>query len=171
MTDTRTLNVTIASPGPIYDRIGDVVGFKFNDTITTWVGGASDSAGDPQLWPIQNGAAGYVGFTANHRCTAGTLSGCDDSALDGVDVEACSPLSFDSSISGTFQAIVSDRSSVEALTCNPANTTAAKNGNNSNTCSDASSQLPVGDASRFGGVSTILLVGSLGVAVLGFGFP
>ncbi|CAD0092401.1 unnamed protein product [Aureobasidium mustum] len=167
VTEGRTLNVTIASPGPIYDLISDTVRFVFNDTATTWVGGPSP--GEPQEWPIQNGTAAYVGFTANHRCTSGTLSGCDDSAIEGAAVEACSPYTIADGLSGTFHAIVSDRSSVEALTCNPANTTAAKNGNNPSNCSDASSQLPIGDASRFGGVSTILLVGSLGVAVFGFG--
>lgn len=129
-----------------------------------------NAAGDPQDWPIQNGTSAYVGFTANHRCTTGILSGCDDSAIEGVYVEACSPInSIGGQISGTFATIVSDRSMVESLTCNPANTTAAKNGNNSNTCSDASSQIPVSDASRLGGVFTMLFVGSLGVAVLGFG--
>ncbi|KAG9664717.1 hypothetical protein KCU64_g492, partial [Aureobasidium melanogenum] len=169
VTDTRTLNVTIASPDPIYDLIGNTVGFKLNDTVTAWVGSESNPEGDPQDWPIQNGTSGYVGFTANHRCTSGTLSDCDDSAIEGVHVEACSPYSLaDESISGTFAAIVSDRSSVEALICNPANTTAAKNGNNSVTCSDASSQLPVGDASQLGGGSMTLLVGSLMVATFGF---
>ncbi|KAG9605979.1 hypothetical protein KCU77_g484, partial [Aureobasidium melanogenum] len=169
VTDARTLNVTIASPDSIYDLIGSTVGFKLNKTVTSWVGGESDPQGDPQDWPIANGTSGYVGFTANHRCTSGVMSGCDDSAIEGVHVEACSPYSLaDISVSGTFAAIVSDRSSVEALTCNPANTTAAKNGNNSVTCSDASSQLPIGDASRLGGVSMMLLVGSLVIATFGF---
>ncbi|KAK5999440.1 hypothetical protein QM012_005441 [Aureobasidium pullulans] len=167
VTDGRTLNVSIASPGPIYDLIGSTVGYKFNDTITTWVGGES-GPGIPQDWPIENGTSAYVGFTANHRCTSGTLSGCDDSSIDNTAVEACSP--YDPvDISGTFQAIVSDRSAVEALTCNPANTTAAKNGNNSNTCSDTSSQIPISGASRVDGLSTLLLVGSLVVTAFGFG--
>lgn len=169
MTDGRTLNITIPSPGPIYDTISSVVGFKFNDTATKWVGGESDSRGDPQEWPIQNGTAAYVGFTANHRCSAGTLSDCDDSSIDNVAVEACTPYSIiDDSFDGTFGAVVSDASTVDALKCNPANTTAAKNGNNSLTCSDTSSQLPVGDASHVGGVSMMLLVGSLMVATFGF---
>lgn len=41
VTDTRTLNVTTASPGPIYDLIGSLVKLKFNDTVTAWVGGES----------------------------------------------------------------------------------------------------------------------------------
>ncbi|KAI4739638.1 hypothetical protein E4T50_09916 [Aureobasidium sp. EXF-12298] len=165
VTDTRTLNVTIASPDSIYDLIGDT----FNDTITTWVGGESNTAGDPIDWPIQNGTSGYVGFTANHRCTSGTLSDCDESAIEDVHVEACTPYDLaDISISGTFAAIATDGSTLDKLTCNPANTTAAKNGNNPNNCTDASSQLPVGDASRFAGVSLMLLVGSLMVATFGF---
>lgn len=170
VTDTRTLNITTASLGPIYDLIGSFVKFKFNDTVTSWIGGQSDAAGDPEEWPIKNDTAAYVGFTANHRCTTGILSDCgDDSALEGVYVEACSPYSQDDSLSGTFAAIVSDRSTVEALTCNPANTTAAKNGNNSDTCSDASSQLPISDANRLDGVSTGLLVGTLLIACVGSG--
>ncbi|KAG9765640.1 hypothetical protein KCU73_g350, partial [Aureobasidium melanogenum] len=169
VTDTRTLNVTIASPDSIYDLIGDTVGFKFNDTVTAWVGGESNSAGDPQDWPIQNGTSGYVGFTANHRCTSGVLSDCDDSAIEDVHVEACAPYSLAAeTISGTPAAITTDGSTLDKLTCNPANTTAAKNGDNSNNCTDASSQLPVGDASRFGSVSLMLLVGFLMVATFGF---
>ncbi|KAH0276768.1 hypothetical protein KCU91_g3647, partial [Aureobasidium melanogenum] len=169
VTDTRTLNVTIASPDSIYDLIGSTVGFKLNKTVTSWVGGESDPQGDPQDWPIANGTSGYVGFTANHRCTSGVMSGCDDSAIEGVHVEACSPYSLaDESISGTFAAITTDGSTLDALTCSPANTTAAKNGNNPSNCTDASSQIPVGDASCLGGVSMILLVGSLMVATFGF---
>ncbi|KAH0337261.1 hypothetical protein KCU74_g1697, partial [Aureobasidium melanogenum] len=172
ITDGRTLNVTIASPGPIYDTISSVVGFKFNDTATKRVGGESDSRGDPQEWMIQNDTAAYVGFTTNHRCTTGTLSDCDDSAINDVAVEACTPYSIiGDDFSGSFGAIVSDASTVDALKCNPANTTAAKNGNNSVTCSDTSSQLPVGDASRLGGVSMMLLVGSLMVATFVIGGP
>ncbi|KAH0334442.1 hypothetical protein KCU81_g9458, partial [Aureobasidium melanogenum] len=164
VTDGRTLNVTISSPGPIYDTISSVVGFKFNDTTTEWVGGAHDLQG------IQNGTAAYVGLTLNHHCTTGTLSDCDDSAINNIAVEACTPYSINGGggFSGTFAPVVSDASTVDALKCNPANTTQAKNGNNSATCEDASSQLPVGDASRLGGVSMLLLVGSLMVATLGF---
>ncbi|CAD0111459.1 unnamed protein product [Aureobasidium uvarum] len=167
VTDTRSLNITISSPDSIYDRIGETVNFKFNDTITAWVGGAS-SPGSPQTWAITNGTSGYVGFTPNHRCAAGTLTGCDDAAVEGIEVEACSPYSTADGLSGTFAAIVLDRSSVEAFTCNPANTTAAKDGNNSNSCSAADSQPDTGDATRLGSVSMMLLVSALGVAVLGF---
>jgi hypothetical protein len=168
VTDTRTLNLTIDSPDPIYQRISSTVNFGFNETVTQWVGGMS-SPTEPQTWLINNGTAGYVGFTVNHRCTAGKLSGCDDSALENVYVEACTPYIVAGELSGTPTAIASDRNVVEALTCNPANTTAAKNGNNSNTCSAADSQTGAGDVVRLGDVSMALLVGSLVVAVFGFG--
>jgi hypothetical protein len=88
----------------------------------------------------------------------------DTAALENVDVEACTPYLLAGELSGSVGAIVTDRSSALAVTCNPANTTAAKNGNNSNSCDAAET----GDAETLGGVSMILLVGSLVVAVFGF---
>jgi hypothetical protein len=168
VTDTRTLNITLDSPDAIYQRISSTVNFGFNESVTEWVGGMSSPTA-PQTWPIQNGSAGYVGWTANHRCTAGQLSGCDDSALENVFVEACTPYIVASELSGSIAAIASDRGVVEALTCNPANTTAAKNGNNSNTCSAADSQTGAGASGRLGDASMALLVGSLVLGVFGFG--
>jgi hypothetical protein len=168
VTDTRTLNITVDSPDSIYQRITDTVDLKFNKTVTEWVGGMSSSTA-PQTWPIANGTAGYVGFTVNHRCTSGKLSGCDTSALEDVYVEACTPVFEAGGLSGTIAAITTDRSNAQALTCNPANTTAAKNGNNSNSCSAADSQPGTGAAARLGDVSMALLVGSLAIAVFGFG--
>jgi hypothetical protein len=163
VTDTRILNITVSDAEAIYRTISSTVDFSFNDTVTTWIGNkASNSA--PQTWIIPNGSSGYVGFTANHRCTAGKLSGCDTAALENVDVEACTPYLLAGELSGSVGAIVTDRSSALAVTCNPANTTAAKNGNNSNSCDAAET----GDAETLGGVSMILLVGSLVVAVFGF---
>jgi hypothetical protein len=163
VTDGRSLNITVDSPDSIYQRISDVVEFTFNDTVTRWVG-LSSSPTEPQTWQINNGTAGYVGFTANHRCTAGKLSGCDTSALEDVYVEACTPYMVANELSGTIAAIATDRSTAEAVTCNPANTTAAKDGNFSNSCSAAT-----GAAAGLGDVSMTLLVGSLAIAVFGFG--
>ncbi|KAI4763048.1 hypothetical protein E4T52_04815 [Aureobasidium sp. EXF-3400] len=160
VTDTRTLNITVdaADTNAIYSTIASNVNFTFNTTTTTPISGI-------QTWPIANGTSGYVGFTTNHRCTAGKLSGCDEEALEGMDVEACTPILEGGELSGTIAAIATDRSTALAVTCNPANTTAAKNGNNSNTCDAAET----GDAVRLGDVSMVLFVGSLVVAVFGFG--
>jgi hypothetical protein len=166
VTDTRTLNITLDSPDAIYQRISSTVNFGFNESVTEWVGGMSSPTA-PQTWPIQNGSAGYVGWTANHRCTAGQLSGCDDSALENVYVEACTPYIVASELSGSIAAIATDKSTAEAVTCNPANSTAAKNGNNSNSCSAADSA--TGDAAGLGHASMALLVGSLVLGVFGFG--
>jgi hypothetical protein len=163
VTDARSLNITVDSPDPIYQRISDVVKLTFNTTVTRWVG-LNSSPTAPQSWPIANNTAGYVGFTSNHHCTAGKLSGCDTSALEDVYVEACTPYMVADELSGTIAAIATDRSTAEAVTCNPANTTAAKNGNFSNSCSAAT-----GAAARLGDVSMTLLIGSLVVAVFGFG--
>ena len=82
-----------------------------------------------------------------------------------MDVEGCTPILEGGELSGTISAIATDRSTALAVTCNPANTTASKNGNNSNTCDAAET----GDAARLGDVSMVLFVGSLVVAVFGFG--
>ncbi|THX89898.1 hypothetical protein D6D08_03694 [Aureobasidium pullulans] len=137
-------------------------------------------AGDPKpwqgmvgllkyTWPIENGTSGYVGWSAIHRCTSGQLSGCDASTVEGIYVEACTPFppSGDVELSGTTAAITTDRSTAEALTCNPANTTAAQNGSYSISCSTADSQPEEGAAGGLGGVSLVLLFGSLLVAFVG----
>lgn len=167
VTDGRTLNITTDSEDSIYQRIADTVGFSFNESITTWWGSLNVS--EPDTWPIENGTSGYVGWTAIHRCTSGQLSGCDASTVEGIHVEACTPFppGGDVELSGTTAAITTDRSTAEALTCNPANTTAAQNGNYSNSCSTADMQPEEGAASGLGGVSLVLLFGSLLVAFVG----
>ncbi|THY35943.1 hypothetical protein D6D01_00873 [Aureobasidium pullulans] len=167
VTDGRTLNITTDSEDSIYQRIADTVGFSFNESKTTWWGSSNFS--EPDTWPIQNGTSGYVGWTAIHRCTAGQLSDCDASTLEGVYVEACTPFppSGDVEFSGTTAAITTDRSTAEALTCNPANTTAAQNGNYSISCSTADSQPEEGAASGLGGVSLVMLSASLLVGFVG----
>ncbi|KAG9763610.1 hypothetical protein KCU73_g1341, partial [Aureobasidium melanogenum] len=181
VTDQRTLNITIDSAGPIFESIAAAVEFPFNETVTTWVGASTITS--EQTWPIKSGTSGYIGFTPNHRCTSGRLSGCDSSTLEGSYVEACTPYSIaDSQLSGTIAAIVADGSVVETLTCNPANTTAAQNGNSSNSCSSTDSK-PTGSAptssqptnsvpeSRASNmhrdISLALLLGSVVAAILG----
>lgn len=162
VTNTRTLNVSASNPDPLYDTISEVVGFGFNDTVT------QSLAGDPETWPISNGTAGYVGWTGIVRCTVGTLSSCGaDQALEEVTVEACTPSFIGESFSGSIHEITTDEAAARAVSCNPANTTEAKNGNNTNSCSTEDRK--TGDASAMGHASVVLLVGALGAAVFGFG--
>lgn len=167
VSDGRTLNLTVSDPEDLYKTISAAVDFTFNETTTQFVGGNPDIA-HPSTWQIANGTAGYVGWTANHRCTAGKLSGCDDQALEGVDVEACTPYPQAGELSGTIAAIGTDRDTAVALVnCNPANTTEAKQGNYSSSCGTEDEK--TGDASGTKHASMVLLLGALGVACFGFG--
>lgn len=168
VTNTRTLNASASDPSPLYSLVSEAVGFGFNDTVTQFIGGNLDVA-HPQTWPIPNGTAGYVGWTGNVRCTVGVLSGCegDAEALEGVEVEACSPYENAGSLSGSIHEIATDREAAMAVVCNPANTTAAKEGNNTNSCSSEDEK--TGDASRMQQASMVLLVCALGVVCFGFG--
>jgi hypothetical protein len=165
VTDRRTLNVTISAADAVFQRISDTVGFPFNDTVTTWVG--ASVVNSQQTWPLQNNTSGYIGFTPNHRCTSGRLSGCDDSTLEDTYVEACTPYSIaDAQLSGSIAAIATDRSVAEGMTCNPANTSAAQNGEFSNSCSTTGSPPEKNTASGLGAASLGLLFCTLFVAAL-----
>ncbi|KAI5200582.1 hypothetical protein E4T39_05711 [Aureobasidium subglaciale] len=166
VTDERTLNITVADPDSIFERISDTVNFTFNRTVTEWIG--SQDAANPDTAYIKNGTAIYEGYTSAHRCVSGTLSGCDDSELEDTAFEACTPYSNTGNpVSGIIAPITSDRSVVAALTCNPANTTEAKNGNNSNSCTGTEDQTGVGVADGLRGGSLVLLIAAMSVAVIG----
>lgn len=167
VSDGRTLNISVSDPEDLYRTISAAVDFAFNETVTEFVGGNPDIA-HPSTWSIPNGTAGYAGWTANHRCTTGQLSGCDDAEIEGAFVEACTPYPQEGELSGTIAAIGTDRETALALaSCNPANTTAAKEGNNTNSCSSEDEK--TGDASRTQQASMVLLVCALGIASVGFG--
>ncbi|KAI5236761.1 hypothetical protein E4T43_08415 [Aureobasidium subglaciale] len=166
VTDERTLNITVADPDSIFERISDTVNFTFNKTVTEWIG--STDAANPDTAYIKNGTAIYEGFTSAHRCVSGTLSGCADSALEDTAIEACTPYSnTGGSLFGTIGPITSDRSAVAALTCNPANTTEAKNGNNSNSCTGTEDQTGMSVANGLRGGSLVLLISAFFVAIIG----
>ncbi|KAI5195651.1 hypothetical protein AUEXF2481DRAFT_6964 [Aureobasidium subglaciale EXF-2481] len=165
VTDERTLNITVDSPDSIFELISDTVNIAFNETAVTTRVGDTGPNGVPQTWPVQNGTAGYVGFTANQRCVSGVLSGCEDAPLNNTAVEACTPiLGVGDQLSGTIATITSDS---VGLTCNPANTTKAKNGNNSNSCTGTEDQTGMGVADGLKGGSLVLLLSALFVAIIG----
>ena len=168
VTNTRTLNVSVSDLDPLFSLISNVVGFGFNDTVTQFIRENPDLQ-HPQTWPIPNGTAGYVGWTGHVRCTAGKLSGCDgdDEALEDVQVEACTPYASTTGVlSGSTHEISTNDAAARAIVCNPANTTRAKEGNNTNSCTTEDEK--TGDAVK-GQASMVLLVMALGLAVFGFG--
>lgn len=137
-TDTRTINITIDDTASIFSLISDTSNITFAETFTGNI--------TSQPWPITNGTSGYVGFTPIHRCISGELFGCDgDAGLNFTWVEACTPYSIvnvkDSngftSMHGTLHEITTTQEEAAALTCDPANSTAAVSGITVTSCSDA----------------------------------
>lgn len=162
VTDTRTLNITTGSEDSIFELISESIDVQFNKSWTDAIGSQSTAS-------IRNGTSGYLGFTPDHRCAAGRLSGCDGGDLEGVDVEACTPYSItrDDHMSGTVAEVVTDQASVDALTCNPANTSEAKSGTNSNNCSSADSSEKTGGASSLEKMSFFVMLPTLFVIFWG----
>lgn len=168
VTDSRTLNITTDSStsASIFNLISTKIGIPFNETTTTSLDHISG-------WPINNGTAGYVGFTPNHRCTRGILSQCNSNNLEGVSVEACTPYSNSpgGGLSGTLATISTSVQAAQALTCNPANTTAAMNGQNPSNCSSSESGTAPSDGNTGGagaasGVCLSLLLACVAFALL-----
>lgn len=69
-------------------------------------------------------------------------------------------------LNGKIGPVITDREFAERLTCNPSNTTQAKNGNYTGSCDGAEDT--TGAGSTFGGVSLALLATSMMVAFVGF---
>ncbi|KAH0363990.1 hypothetical protein KCU65_g7074, partial [Aureobasidium melanogenum] len=165
VTDGRTLNITDdASADSIYDTISKVVDLQFNETQTYPV------ALNRGPWTIKNDTDGYVVFTPNTRCATGRLSGCQGNNLEGQIVTACAleGEKYGDGLSGVINEVVTDRETVANLTCNPSNTTQAKNGNYTGSRGCTGTQDETGAASTVGGVSLILLSVSMLVAFVGF---
>ena len=68
-------------------------------------------------------------------------------------------------LSGLTSQVTTDREIAESLTCNPSNSTQAKNGNYTRSCVDAEEVTGVGN--KLGRVSLTLLATSLLVAFVG----
>lgn len=165
VTDGRTLNISDdASAASIYNTISKVVNLQFNETQTYPVALNHDS------WTIKNGTDGYVIFTPNTRCATGRLSGCQGNNLEGQIVTACAleGQKYGDGLSGVINEVVTDRETVANLTCNPSNTTRARNGNYTGLRGCTGTQDETGAASTVEGVSLALLSVALLVAFVGF---
>ncbi|KAK6007398.1 hypothetical protein QM012_004212 [Aureobasidium pullulans] len=165
VTDGRTLNISNdASTDSIFSTISKVVKLQFNESQTYPV------ALNHGPWTIKNGTDGYVAFTPNTLCATGRLSGCQGNNLEGQVVTACTleGEKYGDGLSGVINEVVTDRESAENVTCNPSNTTQARNGNYTGSRGCAGTQDETGAASTVGGVSLALLSVSLLVAFVGF---
>ncbi|KAH0342757.1 hypothetical protein KCU81_g5458, partial [Aureobasidium melanogenum] len=162
VTTGRTLNISDPSyADSVYKTISSAVDLEFVEAKTYPVSNGTEK--------FENGASGYVIFTPYTICTTGTLSSCDADGLYGEIVEACTPDLRDGKITGDIGPVISVGGGLEKLTCNPSNTTQAKNGNYSASCTGSDAEADhTGTANPLGGVSLLLLSGSLLVAFIGF---
>jgi hypothetical protein len=119
---------------------------------------------------VGNGTNAYVVFTPYTICTTGRLSGCQGNDLEGQIVEACAleGVKYGDGLSGVANLVATDREIASSLTCNPSNTTQAKNGNYTGSAGCSASQDATGTGSALGGVSLALLAGSTLAAFVGF---
>ncbi|KAL8790502.1 MAG: hypothetical protein Q9195_006333 [Heterodermia aff. obscurata] len=85
VTEAATLNITTTASVPkIFSTIRQNVDKPFNDTLTGITGST--------LMAIHRNESGYIGFTTEMRCFAGTLRDCiGGDVKPGTAVEACSP--------------------------------------------------------------------------------
>ncbi|THZ80884.1 hypothetical protein D6C84_07065 [Aureobasidium pullulans] len=116
-----TLNITTDSPDSIFKLIGHTKnGYNFTSIL-------SDIG--THHYEILIGTSGWVTFTPRESCVTGTLTGCQGDIVDGTVVRACTPYLQDNVIEGKF-AWAERVPSEYDLSCNPANTTAAKTSGN-----------------------------------------
>ncbi|THX26173.1 hypothetical protein D6D12_06395 [Aureobasidium pullulans] len=112
-----TLNITTDSPDSIFKLIGHTKnGYNFTSIL-------SDIG--THHYEILIGTSGWVTFTPRESCVTGTLTGCQGDIIDDTVVRACTPYLQDNVIEGKF-AWAERVPSEYDLSCNPANTTAAK---------------------------------------------
>ncbi|KAI4743705.1 hypothetical protein E4T50_05903 [Aureobasidium sp. EXF-12298] len=166
--DRRTTNLTDPVLDWAFQLISNATGFPFNATL---VGAVENTT-----YTINAGSSGYVGFTPTYRCTQGTFSGCENKDLNGMPVEACTPFGWEEGmINGTLAAIATSPETALALVCNPANTSLASSGNNTNFCinptNSSSGNTTAPDlragAAMSSSVGTVLLSVALMVAMIG----
>jgi hypothetical protein len=166
--DRRTTNLTDSSLDWAFQLISNATGFPFNATL---VGAVENTT-----YTINAGSSGYIGFTPTYRCTQGTFSECENKDLNGMPVEACTPFGWEEGmINGTLAAIATSPETAMALVCNPANTSLASSGNNTNFCisptNSSSGNTTAPDlragAAASSSVGTVLLSVALMVAMIG----
>lgn len=159
MTEAATLNITSASTPKIFDAVRQKVDKPFNDTLT----GVTSST----LMALNRNESGYIGFTTEMRCFAGTLGDCIGGDVEpGTAIEACTPTVLNDdytatdddgflALDGTIAFVSADASQVANMSTNPAaakpeNTTGGKPDDKDN----AAGQMSLG-------------VGAIGVIIAG----
>ncbi|KAI5206180.1 hypothetical protein E4T39_02761 [Aureobasidium subglaciale] len=159
----RTLNVSDQSSwDSLFKTISSVVDIDFKEPETYPLGSNTST------FTITNGTSAYVVFSPFSLCTTGRLSGCDGNSLEGVIVEACNPeLLSSGEPNGYIGSVTTDPETAAGITCNPSNTTQAKNGNYNGSSSCSSTEDKTGTASSMGGASLLLLSSALLVAFMG----
>ncbi|KAH0011710.1 hypothetical protein KCU78_g9949, partial [Aureobasidium melanogenum] len=162
VTTGRTLNISDPSyADSVYKTISSAIDLEFIEAKTYPISNGTQK--------FENGASGYVIYTPYTICTTGRLSGCDADELNGEIVEACTPDLRNGTIIGDIGPVISVGGGLEKLTCNPSNTTQAKNGNYSASCTGSEDEADhTGTASALGEVSLLLLSSSLLAAFVGF---
>ncbi|KAH0008912.1 hypothetical protein KCU78_g11001, partial [Aureobasidium melanogenum] len=162
VTAGRTLNISDPSyADSVYKTISSTIDLEFIEAKTYPIPNGTQK--------FENGASGYVIYTPYTICTTGQLSGCDADELNGEIVEACTLDLRDGTITGDIGPVMSVGGGLERLTCSPSNTTQAMNGNYSASCTGSEDEADhTGTASALGGVSLLLLSGSLLAAFVGF---
>jgi hypothetical protein len=166
--DHRTTNLTSLSLDWVFQLVSNTTGYSFSTTLT----GAIENT--TALIPA--GTSGYTGFTPTHRCTSGRLSNCSNHDLEGLVIEACTPIAVtNNGVDGVLAAVATSQSTAEALVCNPANTSLASSGNGTSFCmnptnsslGDPTSPDLGGGAGISRSASTGLFVVALLVAIMG----
>ena len=83
-TEAATLNITSDSAPKIFDAVRQKTDKPFNDTLT---GSVSTT-----VMHLYGNQSGYIGFTTQMRCFAGTVGDCIGGDVEaGTAIEACTP--------------------------------------------------------------------------------
>ncbi|CAD0084843.1 unnamed protein product [Aureobasidium vineae] len=135
ITGGRTMNISNQSfADSVFDTISSVVNLEFTETETYPVAMGTQT--------VANGTSAYILYTPYTICTTGRLSDCGTNyELNGETVEACTfDLDSDGGITGKINALIVAGQTAAGLTCNPSNTTQAKEGQYYGTCPDGQVQ-------------------------------
>ena len=124
VSESATLNITSDSALKIFQAVRQKVDKPFNGTLT---GGTSST-----IMHLHSNQSGYIGFTTNMRCFAGTLGDCIGGDVEeGTAIEACTPTILNEiyyaeeddsfiALDGTISFVSTSPSEVANMTTNPA---------------------------------------------------
>ncbi|KAG9529381.1 hypothetical protein KCU93_g3536, partial [Aureobasidium melanogenum] len=94
---TQSWSTSMEAGVNIFEIVSASVSFEFSESIT-------DST--TYSFSIPDGQTGLVGFTANLRCTTGTVDQCGDGA--SYHGETCTPYNLAGELSGTYAVIAAN---------------------------------------------------------------